>query len=127
MGRDGLDCPTWDNGLGTARPDVRGREKRLERAVSKVIGDMPFLWLAVGDDPGPGSLRGYIERNAIALLSNYGKRTIDPPSRLWLGRHCDREKVRAAGMWNSNHVDEGCDTAFLDTLERSIQRVGETK
>ena len=32
---------------------------------------MPFLWLEVPDPPGPDSLRGYIERNAIVLLSNY--------------------------------------------------------
>ena len=30
-------------------------------------------------------MRGYIERNAIALLSNYGKPAIDPPSPGWLG------------------------------------------
>jgi hypothetical protein len=38
------------------------------------------LWLSVDDEPGPQSLRGCIERNAIALLSNYGKLPIDPPS-----------------------------------------------
>ena len=26
---------------------------------------MPFLWIAVDDEPGAESLRGYIERNAI--------------------------------------------------------------
>ena len=97
-------------------PAVREREQALERAVSTVIGDMPFLWLAIGDDPRPGSLRRYIERNAITLLSNHGKQPIDPPSHSWLGHHCDREKVRASGLWNSNHVEEPYDPAFLDTL-----------
>ena len=29
---------------------------------------MPFLWFAIDDAPGPKSLRGYVERNSIALL-----------------------------------------------------------
>ncbi len=86
---------------------------------------MPFLWLAIEDQPGPDSLRGYIERNAIALLSNHGKRPIDPASLSWLGQYCDREKVRASGLWNSNHVEEPYDPAFLDTLEQLIEQMGE--
>ena len=80
---------------------------------------MPFLWLAIEDEAGPESLRGYIERNAIALLSNWGKHPIDPPSS-WLGCNSDREKVRSSGLWNSNHVNEDYDPAFLEVLERLI-------
>lgn len=82
---------------------------------------MPFLWLAINDESGPGSLRGYIERNSIALLSNYAKDSFDPPSRNWLGRLCNRDRVRKSGLWNQNHVDEQYDPAFLDTLERLIR------
>lgn len=121
--RDRLDCPTWDNHRGNAPRAVREREKFLEEAVSKVIGKMPFLWLAVGDESGPSSLRGYIERNSIALLSNHGKQPIDPPSRSWLGHHCEREKVRVAGLWNSNHVEERYDPAFLDILADLVRQV----
>ena len=116
MERDGFDCPTWDNRRNTASRDVRESEMALERAVSNVIGDMSLLWIAVEDEPGPDSLRGYIEKNVIALLSDYGKQAIDPPSRSWLGRHCNREKVRTAGLWNSNHVEGRYDPAFLDTF-----------
>ena len=84
---------------------------------------MPFVWLAVTDPPGPGSLRGYIERNAIALLSNYGKPALDAPSPGWLGHHCNREKVRSSGLWNKNHVDEDYDRAFLDALERLVSKM----
>ena len=122
MERDGLDCPTWDNRRCAAPHEVRERERSLEKTVSKVIGEMPFLWLSVGDEPGPASLRGYIERNAIALLSNHGKQPVDPPSYSWLGHHCDREKVRSAGLWNSNHVEERYDPAFLDTLAGLIEQ-----
>ncbi len=120
--RGGLDCPTWDN-RGTVSREVRERERHLETAVSKVIGEMPFFWLAVEDAPGPASLRGFIERNAIALLSNRGKQPIDLPSRSWLGHHCNREKVRGAGLWNSNHVEEPYDPTFLDTLADLIKQV----
>jgi hypothetical protein len=99
---------------------VRTGERVLEREVSQTIGKMPFLWLAMEDESGPQSLRGYIERNSIALLSNYSKPPLDPPSQHWLGRHCDRERVRNSGLWNSNHGDERYDPAFLDELDRAI-------
>ena len=95
----------------------------MERLVSKTIGEMPILWLAITDDPGPESLRGYIERNAIALLSNYNKPPIDAPSPHWLGNHCNREKVRHSGLWNQNHVDEDYDPTFLDMLATLISGV----
>lgn len=120
--RDNLDYPCWGKG-DTAPREVRQSELCLERTVSKHIGAMPFLWLAIEDDPGPENLRGYIERNAIALISNFGKHPIDPPSPSWLGHHCDREKVRNFGLWNSNHVDEDYDAAFLDVLARLIDKM----
>ena len=123
--RDAIDCDSWDDRRSSAPPVVRERELPLERAVSLVIGNMPFLWLSVDDEPGPQSLRGFIERNAIALLSNYGKPPIDPPSGSWLGSYCTREKVRTSGLWNSNHVDERYDPAFLDKLASLIERVEE--
>lgn len=76
--------PTWGQGSSATR-EVRGGEVRLEEEVSRVIGAMPFLWLSIEDEPGPESLRGLIERNSIALLSNYGREKIDPPSESWLG------------------------------------------
>ncbi len=120
--RDAIDCDSWDDRRGSAPREVRERELPLERAVSQVIGSMSFLWLSVDDEPGPQSLRGFIERNAIALLSNYGKPPIDPPSDSWLGSHCTREKVRTSGLWNSNHVDERYDPAFLDALASQLNQ-----
>lgn len=111
--------PKWGKG-SNAPKEVREAEYPLERAVSAVIGDMPFLRLEADDEPGPNSCRGYIERNAIALLSNYEREPIDPPSEQWLGHYSDREKVRQSGLWNSNHVDDDYDPAFLDCLEGLI-------
>jgi hypothetical protein len=117
--RYGYDFPMWGVG-NSASAEARASELALEREVSKVIGALPFLWLAIDDRPGPTSLRGYIERNAIALLSNFNKNPIDPPSEGWLGNSCDRERIRRSGLWNSNHVDEPYDPAFLIAMERVI-------
>ena len=122
--RDGHDYPSWGKGRSASR-EVREGEQPLERAVSALIGDMSFLWLSIEDEPGPDSQRGYIERNAIALLSNFGRPPLDPPSLNWLGHFCNRERVRTSGLWNSNHVDDDYDTTSLDTLERLIDQMGE--
>lgn len=64
--RDGLqdDFPEWGEG-NTADRDLRLEEQELEKRVSECIRNLPFLWTAVDDEPGPGSDRAYIERNAI--------------------------------------------------------------
>ena len=88
----------------------------MERRVSAYIGAMPFLWLNVSDAPSQQSARGSIERNAIALLSHASASAADPPSANWLGAHSDRPRVRESGLWNSNHVDEDYDAAFLGEM-----------
>lgn len=72
ISRDGLECPTWDK-RNTAKGPIKDAEYPIEKMVSKHIGAMPFLWLAINDEPGPDSLRGVIERNSIGLLSNWVK------------------------------------------------------
>ena len=119
--RDGWVFPRWGQG-NNAPSMVRESERPMERTVCAAICDMPFLWLPVEDEPGPNSLRGYIERNSIRLLSNYGKTPIDSPSPAWLGQCSDRERVRLSGLWNSNHVDEPYDPNFLDTLEYLVEQ-----
>ena len=122
--RDAIDCPSWDDFPSSAPRHIRDDERDLETAVSLTIGEMPVLWLPVLDEPGPASLRGYIERNAISLLANYARPPLDPPSDSWLGHHCSRAKVRLSGLWNSDHVDETYDPSFLDTMARLVDQVG---
>jgi len=76
----------WD--VGSSAPSfVTRAEQPLERAVSDYIRKMPFLWVKIDDPPRPASRRGFIEQQAIALLSNYrAGLVIDPPSPSWLGR-----------------------------------------
>ena len=104
--------------LGLSREEVLGGERSLEAEVSTYLGSMPFLWIAVPDDPGQGSDRGIIERNSIALLSNYDNPPLDPASKDWLGKHSSRPEVRQSGLWNNNHVDENYDPSFFRLLER---------
>jgi hypothetical protein len=115
----GLSSSTWGVG-SSASKSVREGELGIERKVSEIIGNMRFLWLAIEDDPEPNSRRGYVERNSIALLSNYNKRALDPPSETWLGHHSDRERVRKSGLWNQKHVEENYDPTFLTILERLV-------
>lgn len=113
---------SWDRGRHAPR-DLRLAELPLERVVSAHIRAMPFLWLEVDDPPGPSSRRGWIERNAIALLSNFlaPQAPLDPPGAAWLGRHAASESIRRSGLWNVNHVAEGYAPGFLEVLEGYVR------
>lgn len=116
---DPASCATWGEG-NKAPKAVRDGERDLETRVSAYIGQMPFLFLRIDDDPSPESLRGTIERNSIALLSNAKQAPLDAPSTLWLGYRCPRERVTASGLWNQNHVEDAYDPGFLDRLDAII-------
>ena len=118
-----LAVASWGKGA-SASPEIIEAERDLEKAVSVVLARMDVLWLAIGDQPGPDSLRGYIERNAIALLSAQRSEAVDPPSLEWLGRYCPRDRIRSSGLWNSNHIGEPIDLNFLKTLEDLINGNG---
>lgn len=125
-GKDHSLYPKWGVTRST-NSAIRKDERSLENEVSKYIRKMPFLWLEINDCPGPKSDRGYIERNAISLLSNWNKLgtsgVIDPPSSKWLGLHCKNEKVVKSGLWNSNHVNEEYDREFLKKVSKYIQKM----
>jgi hypothetical protein len=116
-------CTTWGEGDSASR-EIRGSEHSVEIRVSEVIGVMPFLWFAIEDDPGPDSMRGFVERNSIALLSNFGRLPLDAPSAVWLGHRSRSDRVRRSGLWNSNHVEERHAPEFLARL---ATLVGATK
>jgi hypothetical protein len=92
------------------------REDDIEREVSRYIGAMPFLWLAVPDRTD----RGYLERNSIALLSCLA-RCQDSPSAGWLGHDATRSEIRESGLWNVQHVYDRYDPAFLQRLAGLVQ------
>jgi hypothetical protein len=124
------DCPSW--GIkGAAKQaalamnvdphQMASAEEPIEQMVSARIGAMEVITLSIPDEPGPGSLRGFVERNAIAMLSNFNKPAIDTPSSQWLGHRSNRPMVRASGLWNQNHVDETYSPDFLEILARLIE------
>lgn len=118
------DYPDWDqpwSSIDRERSQVRDEEFVLERRVSAYIREQPFLWVALDDEPGPDSDRAFLERNAIALLSNFDTQTVDPRPDCWLGRYSPSPEIRESGLWNVNHVDEDYDRPFLDLLETAIR------
>ncbi|KXB07989.1 hypothetical protein AKJ58_01245 [candidate division MSBL1 archaeon SCGC-AAA385D11] len=112
--------PDWGEG-SSAEPEVRKRELDMEKEVSKHIRNLPFLWIKINDKPGAGSKRAFVERNSIALLSNFGKEPIDPREQAWLGNHSPKRKIRESGLWNVDYVDESYKRGFLEEM-RGIVR-----
>lgn len=113
---------SWGKG-GSAPKEVKMAEAELEQQVSEYIGKMPFLWLRIEDEAGTNSLRKYIERNSVALLSNASERKPDQPSTNWLGHHCRHQGVRKSGLWNVDHVHESYEPGFVDNFEELVQKM----
>lgn len=129
IARDGLAVPSWGvagspgaaaRRLDRTRQALLDDETLVEKRVSAALGDMRLLVLRIDDAPGPASRRAYIERNAIALLSNFGRSPLDTASASWLGRWSPRDKVRKCGLWNQDHVEATHETGFLDVLARLV-------
>lgn len=97
----------------------------MEQRVSEHLRNLPFLWVKDDDKPGPESDRAYIERNAIALVSNYVKDSIDNRNEDWFGHYSPVTEIQESGLWNINHVEETYEPAFLDTLARYIDTTPE--
>jgi hypothetical protein len=68
-----LTCPSW---YGERRDAAQ--EQDLEAMVSEVIRAMPFVWIDIGNEAGGHRQRDYVERNAIALLSNFNRSAFRP-------------------------------------------------
>ena len=105
---------TW----GAAIADKRAlrTERELEQAVSKYLGELYVLLIAV---PGPSNKnndRAYLEQNLIALMSN-SCRPLDPPSCDWLGLNSAKREIRKSGLWNVNHVEQRIDPNYIGVLD----------
>jgi hypothetical protein len=104
----------------SASGSVRLAEIPLEEEVSAYIGQMPFLWVNIPDAPSPASDRADLELNSIALLSNFDRPRIDPPSPNWLGLQSGQRTIRDSGLWNTNHVEKFHDPTFLRKLRSYV-------
>jgi hypothetical protein len=117
--------PTW--GVGSNAPKaVRMREAALEAEVTTYLGATRVFWIDVPDPAGRESMRAFIERNAIALLSNV-LNPRDRPSRGWLGRWSDREEIRRSGLWNVDYVLEEYNPRFLRSFEDCVDRMAKAR
>lgn len=105
-------CDSWEEERANAA--VRKKEHPLESIVSSVISQMQVLIIPV-KNPDANKLK-FVEQNLIALLSNWGKEAIDPPSPGWLGHYCSNVLVRGSGLWNTNGVMLKYDRQFLAVM-----------
>jgi hypothetical protein len=111
---------TWGKGQAASK-DIKREEEWMERQVSDYLGKkMSLLWLNIGDAPSAVSDRAFIERNAIALISN-NKHPIDIPSPKWLGRFSDKEEIRESGLWNIRHVVDAYDPKFINVFSEYVE------
>lgn len=119
--------PTWGQGSNAAHT-IKDTERELEHAVSEYIGQLPFVWVDIDDEPSPTSHRALVERHAIILLAGEdGATPLDKPSANWLGNHSVRPKIRESGLWNLDHVGRPAkpfayNPEFLDVLEKYVQQ-----
>lgn len=75
-----------------------------------MIRSMSLLCLRIDDESGPLRERGYVERNAISLLTTSDARALDPPSHAWLGRHAPSPK--------SGHLASGTSITSMKLSKR---------
>lgn len=119
MGRDRASHPTWGVSSSASR-EVRDGERELETRVSDYLSRLLVTYVPIVDAAGPASLRGFVERNAIGVLTAEGGRW-NGPSKAWLGQYSPNSAVRAGGLWNVRHVGEALDVDFIKTLERLVE------
>lgn len=109
---------TWEGDQANAA--IRKKEHPLETMVSRVSSQMQVLVIPVKNHDNV-KLK-YIEQNLIALLSNWGKKAIDPPSPGWLGHYCSNILVRDSGLWNTNGVMLHYEQQFLWLMSAILQQ-----
>ena len=103
---------------------------RHSACITDHIGQMRLLWVRIDGDGGHVK-RHKVEKNAIALLSDFHGAAIDKPSPSWLGRHrvdaCDvkrnHAKLAKSGLWNVDFVGKKkYDQSFLDDLGDAVKQ-----
>lgn len=120
--RDDLNVPSWN--LSDITLEERNQEIELEKKVGVYLGNMPFIYIQAEDRAGIESIRCYIEKNSISLLSNYDRNPIDASSERWLGKYCFSEKVKKSGLWNQNHVEsDQWDNRLLEKLNNLVAKM----
>lgn len=107
-----------------SRDENRWRDGHSHRkCISQYIGGMPFLWVKIQEQDGY-NMRSRIERNSVALLSNYYDKATDEPSENWLGKTRAHKSgaIEKSGLWNIHYVRKRYDPEFLKDLASRIEQ-----
>jgi len=116
--RDNIeDYQHWGSRAQKGNKEVRNSEKEMEVTVSQYLSQMKFIVLEVPGDSSKDNDRAYIERNSIALLSNFNKKAIDAPSEKWLGNFTGDNKIVKSGLWNRDYVDREVEVGLWDKIQ----------
>lgn len=118
IARGGLELTTWGVGSSASR-EARAAERGLEEHVTSYLADLLVTYVPILDEPGPDSLRGFIERNAIGVLSNGTVPGFEASDR-WLGRYAPSNAVRESGLWNVRHIGDPVEQPFWEALEALV-------
>lgn len=110
----GRGASSFRDNLGKALVCRDGLGADAKWRVHEVIRSMSFVWLETDDV----RLQALIEKESIALLSNYRKPPLDPPSANWLGHHGHRVAISRSGLWNIQHGGGSHRRSTLMRLER---------
>jgi hypothetical protein len=102
------------------------QETELELEVSEYIRACEFTVLEVPGESSANNERSFIESNAIALLSNYGRDEKGAfVSSDWLGRYSGDDRVVQSGLWNRDKVFRQVHPEFLDRFEAFVNAMGD--
>ena len=126
INRGQLNYPHWKDRKYRNDKLVLEQEKELELKVSEYIRACEFTVLEVPGESHANNDRSFIEANAIALLSNYGrdeKGTFISTS--WLGRKSGNDCVVQSGLWNRLGVFGQVHPEFLDRFEAFVNAMGD--
>ena len=122
--KDELIYPYWGDKSKKSDKPIKLSEKSLEKLVSTYLHTLTFTVLEI---PGPSSKdndRAFIEKNSIALLSNYDRPIIDKCSKNWLGLYSKDNEIINSGLWNSDCVErKEINKNYFDTFEKHLTKM----
>lgn len=120
LARDRATHRTWGVGT-TVDHGTRERERELEVRVSEYLSRLVVTYVPVTDAAGPGSLRAFIKRNAISVLTTDAGRW-NLPSESWLGQLSPTAAIHASGLWNVKHVGQEVESGFDEVMRTLVAR-----
>ena len=124
INKNNLNFNHWGVRKEKSNKHVISVEREFEKEISLYLRSLKFTILEIPGDASKDNDRAFIERNTIALLSNYERTVIDAPSCNWLGKHTGKDKIIHSGLWNSNYVDiKSVESDYFDKMKFYIEKM----